>query len=321
MKRLFPNTPEFQFIEKLRCQHDTNSVNQIGDDCVLIDQRIFSKDIMAEGSHYNLNWMSIEEIIEKLFLVNISDINAMGGSPDKALAGVCLNRNWSSSFIQRVAESFKNNALKYEIELIGGDTTAADYSFFSLTISAPAPDHLLKRANARAGDKVYLTGATGLSAAGLHCLNQNLIQPYSSLIQAHKKPDVPLKFGSLLSSMTKRTAAIDVSDGLSSELHHLAFQSEVKIQVYERDIPVHPELKQFCQNQRLDLWDFILNGGEDYQMLFTTSEPIPDSKSILVKTIPKSITCIGEVVLGSGVELIYSNGKKKLISAGGYSHL
>jgi thiamine-monophosphate kinase len=292
------------------------------DDCALLDGWLISTDVSVEGTHFRLDWSSLEEAIEKALLSNFSDINAMGGTTGFVLLGLCLNRRWDKAMQARAADAFAEVCNRYGVRILGGDTVVGDVASFSITVlgKCGSNQNPMLRSNAKVGDWLYVSGQLGASGAGLWAL-QNVPQArslYPEIVGAHLVPKVPLGLGPLVLEKGEGRACIDISDGLSSELHHLALQSGVGIEIQAREIPVHGGVLGLCSAYGLSSEKFWLHGGEEYQLLFTSAL----APSLLVLPLwPFEIHCIGKVIDGSGVTLVTLDGKKKNVELGAWSHL
>ncbi|MDR1759307.1 MAG: thiamine-phosphate kinase [Fibrobacter sp.] len=321
----FPPLGEFRLIEKILARNtplaETGPESRFwipaGDDAAAFDGWLATKDISVENTHFRLDWSSPEQAVRKAVVSNVSDISAMGGAPRSALLGLCLNRNWSEDIQSRIADAFSEELAKRNITVLGGDTVAGDTGMFSVTLIGSAA-RVLRRRGAKPGDFVYLTGAIGRSRAGLWLLEHGKAEAFPELSGFHLSPEIHEGMGEWISRFGEARACIDVSDGLSSELHHLALSSGVRIEVEEEKIPVASGVGDFLKKEGFPAFDFVFNSGEEYQLLFTS----PLSESIFCKmqnSFP--ITCIGTVSEGSGVLLRGRNGVTQNLEAKAWSHL
>ncbi|HSQ41171.1 MAG TPA: thiamine-phosphate kinase, partial [Fibrobacteraceae bacterium] len=261
-----------------------------------------------------------EQAVEKCLLSNLSDINAMGGEAGFVTLGLCLNRSWTREIRERVALAFAQSCAQHRLQILGGDTVAGDYGCFSVTVWGKCVPGAtpLRRSEARPGDWLYVSGNLGASAAGLWMLEHETRDSAAhEMLLLHQRPEPPLGLGARLLS-TGAHCAIDISDGLSSELHHLALSSGVRLEIMDAQVPWHPALEPFCQRQGLDPEFFWLNGGEEYELLFTS----PLSPTLLVLPLwPYRIRCIGRVLPGAGVERLQRDGTRTSIKPGAWSHV
>lgn len=355
---MFPDLGEFRLVQKIldgsvkmkeQGPAFRNWLNA-GDDAAIFDGWLATKDLSVEGTHFRMDWSTPEQAVEKHIVSNISDISAMGGRPRLALFGLCVNKNWSADVRERVARAVADGFARRGIALIGGDTVAADnVGMFSTTLlgvqAGPKP---LFRSGAKPGDSIYVTGTLGKSAAGLWILmnHPELAVEYPELVAYHLSPKINEETGAVLAEMEAGTvpagvefpdieacavtgtalpensrigACMDISDGLSSELNHLSISSQVKMVVEESAIPVDDGVKALCSRFGLNPLEFALNGGEEYELLFTSSEKndIFQEKQTLLGDVYK----IGSVQNGSGVFMHNITGSEENILAQAWSHL
>lgn len=289
-----------------------------GDDCAAFDGWLVTKDMSAENSHFRLDWSTPEQAVEKCIVSNVSDISSMGGEPKIALLGICVNKNWNKLTRERVAKAFADGFRKRGISLIGGDVVSADRGLFSVTLLGRGVGNPLKRSGAKVGDTVYVSSPLGASSAGLWAfLHGKQDDPdLLDVVSEHLCPVIDEKRGARLVHAGVSGGCIDLSDGLSSELNHLALSSGVQIFIDEKKVPIHPGVLRLCKKYGTDPREFWLKGGEDYRLLFTTNV----AKGIFEeKNIP--VYPVGQVLEGSGVILRNLEGKMENLHADCWSHL
>lgn len=292
----------------------------VGDDAAEFDGWLATKDLSVEGTHFRLDWSTPEQAVEKHIVSNISDISAMGGRPRLALFGLCVGKNWSEDTVRRVSAAVAEGFAKRNIALIGGDTVSGDVGMFSTTLVGEqvAPTRLL-RSGARAGDRLFVSETLGRSAAGLWLLQNRPagFEEFQDLIQYHLSPSIREDLGARLASTGVCHGALDISDGLSSELNHLALSSAVSLEVEANRIPVDPRVSEMCSRYGLNPMDFVMDGGEEYVLLFTVSAK---NDIFSVRGFPDGVYEIGTVQEGTGVYML-EEGKKKIVKAQAWSHL
>ena len=292
----------------------------VGDDAAEFDGWLATKDLSVEGTHFRLDWSTPEQAVEKHIVSNVSDISAMGGRPRLALFGLCVGKNWSEDTVRRVSAAVAEGFAKRNIALIGGDTVSGDVGMFSTTLVGEqvAPTRLL-RSGARAGDRLFVSGTLGRSAAGLWLLQNRPagFEEFQDLIQYHLSPSIREDLGARLASTGVCHGALDISDGLSSELNHLALSSAVSLEVEANRIPVDPRVSEMCSRYGLNPMDFVMDGGEEYVLLFTVSAK---NDIFSVRGFPDGVYEIGSVQEGAGVYML-EEGKKKIVKAQAWSHL
>lgn len=328
----FPDLGEFRMIRRFLsagingCFPGDSQTNKPwvgpGDDCACLEDWLITTDMSVEGTHFRLDWSTVEQSVEKCVLSNLSDINAMGAEPGFALISVCLNRSWTSEVQNAVASAFAESLERHKVRILGGDTVVGATGVFSLTLFGKTPDALppAYRSAAKPGEFLYVSNQLGAPAAGLWALQNGLeANPqWADWVGRHRVPEVPLGLGGKLLQFGKLGACIDLSDGLSSELHHIALQSNVKLCILEEQIPVVKGLEIAACAYGFDPRKFWLDGGEEYQLLFSSA--IPPSLLVLAMK-PFEIHCIGSVENGAGVVMMDRNGKEELIRPGSWSHL
>ncbi|MGL1937186.1 MAG: thiamine-phosphate kinase [Fibrobacterales bacterium] len=318
---------EFAFIELIKQKLPKYSKKSnihlgIGDDCAVVThtqgQYVYTTDAMVEGVHFRLDWSSITDVVYKAVVANLSDVNAMGGVPHSMLVTVGIPRTWSSDQKEELAYAIASAATFYEVPVIGGDTVSSHTAFLSISMTGIVEGSLLLRSSALPGHSIYVSGSLGDSAAGLDLLqsgiNDNI---WDALVMAHCRPSFPSRLGKSLSQLKVAVGCMDISDGLSSELNHISVKSEVKMRVYEDLIPISSHLSQFSQKGSESCRKYWLNGGEEYQLLFTIDESANGFRELVQQY---SLTKIGEVLQGTGVLLVDHSGKEQEVSSNAFTH-
>lgn len=326
----FPELGEFKFVKKVLKDAFPLQKNppryrdwlSAGDDCAIFDGWLATKDMSVENVHFRMDWSSPEQAVEKHIVSNVSDISSMGGVPRIALLGLCVNKNWSADIRNRVAAAFSEGFAKRGITLIGGDTVSGDVGMFSTTLlGALGVNEPLLRRGACPGDAVCVAGTLGKSAAGLwvlmnHPEDKNL---FPDLVEYHLSPRIKEMAGAELLRCGVRGAAMDVSDGLSSELNHLALSSKVSIEILQETLPVDPSVVRMAEYYGLSPMNFVMNGGEEYELLFTAHDLSCIARCDKSKT--GEIYRIGTVLEGKNVYIQQTDGSKCIVNAQSWSHL
>ena len=318
---MFPNLGEFNLVRKI-LENRAEFVEQsphfkgwldVGDDCAIFDGWLVTKDLSVENTHFRLDWSTPEQAVEKHIVSNVSDISSMGGIPRLALFGLCVNRNWSAEIRDRVVKAVSDGFAKRGITLIGGDTVAGDVGMFSTTLlgESLSPTPLLRSA-AQPGDDIFVTGTLGKSAAGLWILMNHPedAKRFPELVEYHLCPKIQEDLGRQLALANVRGACMDISDGLSSELNHLSISSQKRFEIDENLLPIDEKVLEMANFYGIDALDLAMNGGEEYEILFTNS----GKNDIFQKR-------IGSVSSGSGVYMVRKNGEKISVNAQAWSHL
>ena len=286
----------------------------IGDDAAAYfsnnEIQLATVDSLVQDIHFSFSYMSWQELGWKSLAVNLSDIAAMGGFPRYALVSLGLPGNTEVEDVIDLYRGMFEIAGKFGVAVVGGDTVSSPVVFISVTVigSAGAKNkNMLKRSAAKAGDKIAVTNYLGASAAGLEMLSKNLkFKPKLSkeLRQAHLMPNPRVAEGQLLIEKGVK-CGMDISDGLVGDLTHICQESKVGAQINIDLVPVSPPVKECFGERALEL---ALNGGEDYELLFTAS---PQVMNKVKKTIQCPVTVIGEITTNKTgkVTLIDSQGK------------
>ena len=301
---------EFDFIQGLISKNNLIELS-IGDDAACFNDILIAKDIMVQDIHFTLK-APLEYIIFKLFTANVSDIAAMGGIAENILLGLAI-----PDFIDKseLVSAIKKATNFYGLNLIGGDTTSSkDKLFLSLTITGKKGKYLLKRSGAQAGDIMCLSRPTGLSKLSLI---QELegkdcgLAPFSHYLM---KAETDL--GQLLGNTFGITSCIDISDGLSSELHHIAKQSRVKIVVDKEKLPLN-----MLNNYTDDTLSYCLESGEEFALLFTVKKNLFQSvKKLILKELKVEIIDIGNIFNGEPKVLLKDEDMVTPLLNLGYEH-
>ncbi len=328
MNRFFSPGREFSLIESLfDVSHFRQDGQGLGDDAFLMhaggETWAVSTDSSVEGIHYRTDWSSLEMALEKALLSNLSDINAMGGRTAFVLFNLGAIKSWDEAQIKRLGECLRKLEISHGFRIVGGDTvTKESGSFFTFTVLGRILGKPLLRSHAYPGQRIYVSGKLGDSAAGLALLQQGLnVQAnpaWGQYFQAHLLPVPPLNLGPCLSELPGPVAAIDVSDGLSSELWHISRQSGCSMQIEWSKLNYDSGLVQLPGG---DAWqDWVLNGGEGYQLLFTGNFTEEELKRIRLAAGLGGVREIGLVGEGQGVTILDQSGTKNELVAKGWSH-
>ncbi|WP_118987808.1 thiamine-phosphate kinase [Photorhabdus sp. CRCIA-P01] len=317
---------EFDLIARYFDRQKTNrrDVNLgIGDDCALMtladkQQLAVSTDTLVSGVHF-LPDISPEDLAYKSLAVNLSDLAAVGADPawlSLALTLPEVDERWLSDFSDSLFEQLRY----YGMQLIGGDTTCGPMSL-TLTIHGLVPaGRALRRAGAKNGDWIYVSGSLGDSAAGLALL-QNRLQisdPVSRnwLVQRHLKPQPRILQGQALRGLA--TSAIDLSDGLISDLGHILKASRCGARINLDALPYSDVMKQYVEPQQALMW--ALSGGEDYELCFTVPERNRGALEIALAHTGAGFSCVGQIMAESEGIRYYSKNKEIKLDLKGFDH-
>ena len=305
----------------------------IGDDAAIIEhidlQTVVTTDLLLEGIHFDLVYTPLKHLGYKAIVVNLSDIYAMMGTPTQVTVSLGISNRFSVEAIKELYKGIETACNFYEVDLIGGDTSA---SLTGLCISVTAlgtveSGKAVKRHTAKSGDLICVSGDLGAAYLGLQILerekqiyleNKN-IQPELDknkyLVERILKPEARRDIvRQLKTNNLSPTSMIDVSDGLSSELMHLCAQSQVGCKVFDENIPIHAEAIQTALQFNIDPTTTALNGGEDYELLFTM-----DKNNLEAIEMMPDVRVIGNIVdKKEGMQLIAKSGKAYELKAQGW---
>jgi thiamine-monophosphate kinase len=262
----------------------------IGDDAAVIDhqglQTLVTTDLLLEGIHFDLTYVPLKHLGYKSVVVNLSDIYAMNGTPQQVTVSIGASSKLTLKAIEELYKGIKLACNHYEIDLVGGDTSASMHGLtISVTALGTAPyERIVYRSGAHSGDLICVTGDLGSAYMGLLLLErENRLfaenpdyRPdfggFHYLLERQLKPEARSELGGLLSKQkVLPTSMIDVSDGLSSDLIHLCEESGTGSHVFAGQIPMHEETQRMAEQLRTSPVAAALGGGEDYELLFTVS--------------------------------------------------
>ncbi len=330
---------EFGLIDHLT-QHFTigqpSTLKGIGDDAAVLDfkdkKAVVSTDLLIEGVHFDLAYMPLKHLGYKAVVVNLSDICAMNARPTQITVSVAVSNRFPLEAMDELFAGIALAAEKYKVDVIGGDTTSSQKGLIiSITAIGEADaDEIIYRDGAKATDLLVVTGDIGAAYMGLQVLerekqvfqvnpnSQPDLDAYTYLIERQLKPEARTDVRTLLHALEiKPTAMIDISDGLSSEILHLCKQGKVGCNLYEDKLPIDPQFINVCEEFNIDSTTVAINGGEDYELLFTIG--IDDYNKI--KGNP-NFTVIGHMVAeNEGVHLITRADTKIGLKARGWDGL
>lgn len=293
---------EFALIDhltkNLKIKHKS-TVKGIGDDAAVLNfnkkKIVVTTDLLIEGVHFDLSYMPLKHLGYKAIIVNLSDVYAMNATATQVTVSVAVSNRFPLEALEDLYAGIETAANIYNIDVIGGDTTS---STTGLLISVTAigeveSDEEVYRNGAKPNDLLVVSGDLGAAYMGLQVLerekevykvnpnNQPDLEAYSYIIERQLKPEARKDVIELLKELkVKPTSMIDISDGLSSEIIHLCKQSKVGCDLYENKIPLDPQVISSCEEFNIDSTTVALNGGEDYELLFTVSqEDFPNIKA------------------------------------------
>lgn len=282
---------EFGLIERLSGGFhvkNTSTIRGAGDDAAVIDAgadyMLLSTDMLVEGIHFDLAYAPLQHVGYKAVAVNVSDIAAMNGRPEQVVVSIAVSNRFSVEAIEELYEGMRLACENYGVDLVGGDTTSS-LSGMILSVSVVgrvSKDQVVYRDGAKANDIICVSGDLGAGYLGLQILerekevylaDQNMqpqLEQYEHLVRKTLRPEARTDIiYELAEQKVKPSAMIDISDGLSSELFHIAKQSKVGVRIFEDKIPIDQTTFQTAVQFHLDPITCALNGGDEYELLFT----------------------------------------------------
>ncbi|HJW94236.1 MAG TPA: thiamine-phosphate kinase [Thermoanaerobaculia bacterium] len=290
-------TTEAQLIERLR-----RHFPKAGDDAAVVGDEVITTDMLVENVDFTTA-IPLRFIARKSLAVNLSDLAAMGATPSHAVVALAIPKHVDADqLVDAIAEAAKHHA----IEIVGGDLSRSEKLVIAVTAVGKTTRPLL-RSGAKAGDRIYVSRPLGAPAAGLALIQRyGGIEPPATLpylqrelanavIQRQIDPQPEVALGKMLGQVDAITSCIDISDGLSSDLAHLCEASNLGAEIEKARIPVFPELHL----AGVDVGDAVLNGGEEYAMLFTSSL----RESELSSRLKRPVYAIGRMSRDRGVKL------------------
>lgn len=289
---------EFGLIDRIRRKFSLtqpNSAFGIGDDAAVIDSgeyyTLLSTDMLIEGIHFDLAYVPIHHLGYKAVAVNVSDIAAMNGKAEQITVSIALSNRFSVEAVDALYDGIKAACLNYKVDLVGGDTTssASGLIISIAVVGRVSRNKIAYRSGARENDIVCVTGDLGGAFMGLQVLEREKqvflanpemqpgLEKYDYIVGRQLKPEARTEIVYDLEEFgVVPTSMIDVSDGLASELLHLSKESNVGIRIYEDKIPIDELTYETAVEFNLDPITSALNGGEDYELLFTIKKSDQD---------------------------------------------
>lgn len=275
--------------EKFSFKNPSTEIS-IGDDAAVINpdgkKVVISTDTLAEGIHFNLGYVPLKHLGYKSVVVNLSDIAAMNAVPTQILISLAVSNRFPVEALEEIYYGISLACEKYNIDLVGGDTTSSQTGLV-ITITAiglESSENIITRKGAKPNDLLVVTGDLGGAYVGLQILErehsvfladpnmQPEMEGYDYILERQLKPEARTDIKQILTDLDiKPTSMIDVSDGLASEILHISEQSAVGFHIYENKVPLDSTTISTADELNLNPTMCALNGGEDYELLFTIS--------------------------------------------------
>lgn len=314
---------EFTFIQKIReraAQHSSEAILGIGDDTAILPERagrerLITADLLIEDVHFKLEYTPMHCLAHKALAVSLSDIAAMGGTPEFSLLTLGIPKSLLSLDWDEFFDSYFALAEKFGVTLIGGDTSSSPDKLVidSIVMGSCERSKAIRRSTAKIGDAIFVTGTLGASAAGLQLLlsGARLSDERNNSLIAHLLPQPRVEFGIAAGAAGLIHSMMDVSDGLVQDLSHICAESNVSAVIDDEAIPIAP-------GANLDL---ALSGGEDYELLFTANHTDEDALQNLAQTCDLRLSRIGEIIHRTTENIfLRRNGNQSPLKTKGFDH-
>jgi thiamine-monophosphate kinase len=289
-------------------------VTGIGDDCAVLrvpagHEMLVTTDFSIENVHFRRDWDPPELIGRRCLTRGLSDIAAMGGEPVAAFLSLAVAADVPQKWVDRFLKGLLQLASEFDVPLAGGDTaqSATGIQADIVVVGSVPKGKAVLRSGAKVGDFIYVTGELGGAGAALARLRAS--QPVGAAYSKHAHPMPQLAVGQWLRRRGLASAMIDLSDGLSTDLEHICEESGVGAEIESALVP-----KAKVEGGKLVALDLTLHGGEDYELLFTSSGKVP------AKVADVTVTRIGRIVRGSEMRMIGADGKSSKLKAAGWEH-
>ncbi len=323
---------EFEFIQHIKKQY---SLSAIGDDCAVLPKdsdtdNVVTTDMLVETIDFRLDWTTPELLGHKALTVSLSDIAAMGAAPRWAMLSIGVPEElWTTDFLDRFYDGYIQHAKRARVELIGGDVSRSpDRLVIDSIVGGEVPKgKAILRSGAKTGDAIVVTFRLGGAAGGLRLLQNgrrltdDLESWEANLINMQLQPWPQLGTGPFLQQIGVISSMIDISDGVSSDLLHICNASGVGARLDREKIPIDPNLHHLWPSPD-EQWNAALNGGEDFQLLFTLpSDQVPQLAENMIGGNDHGLfTVIGEITSNPGIIEVVRDGRTEILEPHGFQH-
>ena len=331
---------EFGLIDKLTenlPRHNASTLTAVGDDAAVLDfgpdrEVLVSCDMLLEGVHFDLTYTPLKHLGYKSAVVNFSDIYAMNGTPRQLVVGLGVSKRFTVEHLEELYAGLRLACEVYGVDLVGGDTTGSRAGLvISATVIGDAPKgEAVLRSGAKPTDLICVSGDLGAAYMGLQLLEREKVASAGRkdfvpdfggkeyLVERQLKPEARKDIvKELREAGIRPTSMIDVSDGLSSEVLHLCKESHTGCRIYEERIPIDYQTAVMAEELNMNLVTAAMNGGEDYELLFT----VPLTAHEAVSKLP-GIRVIGHMSpQDQGCAMIGRNGEEIPLRAQGFTHM
>ena len=323
LPRTIADVGEFGFLARMlpRLPGDGRVVVGPGQDCAVVRvgarSVVLTVDALVEDVHFRAGWLSPRQLGRKSFLVNVSDIAAMGARPRFALVSVGVPPTYPARDLAALQTGIVAAAREVGASVVGGNLTRAERLFVSVTLVADAPTRLITRQGAAVGDRVYVTGTLGDAALGVRVLQGSMRAARgATAVRRYREPQPRLQAGRVLVGTGVLSAMMDVSDGLVQDLGHICEQSGVGAVIRSVAVPRSRVYRALMGDDD----SLALRGGEDYELLFT----VPPARVARLERLRTRLGCpithIGDIVTGRRARVLGASGALRAMRTGGYDH-
>lgn len=327
---------EFGLIDRLTADlkpSDASTLRGVGDDCAVLRYRdsdvLVTTDLLVEGIHFDLTYMPLKHLGYKAVIANLSDICAMNGKARQITVSLAVSARFTVEHLEELYSGMKKACEIYGVDLVGGDTTSSRSGLvISITAIGDAkPEDVVYRDGAKDTDLICVSGDFGAAYMGLQLLEREKVASAGQkdftpdfggkeyLIERQLKPEARFDIlRALAKAGVKPTAMMDVSDGLSSEIMHICHDSRTGCRIYEERIPIDYQTAVMAEELGMNLVTAALNGGEDYELLFTV--PLHDHERVAAI---EGIRIIGHITKPElGCAMITRDGNEITLKAQGW---
>lgn len=279
-------------------------------------------DCQVEDVHFQKAYITPEQLARRSVAVSVSDVGAMGGVPKFILASLGFSGDEDEAYLGKLIDGFRASEKEFGVKLVGGNLSSSEKLFLDVTtLGEVEPDKMVRRSGASPGDAIFVSGTLGDSALGLKLLKDGRnTDEYKYLIGRHLNPGPRLALGRRLALSGAATSMIDVSDGLTLDLERITVQQGVGARIYLDSIPVSSDYTKHAAGYGGDVFADALGGGEDYELLFTSSPGRRNDVREISAALAILITEIGEVVSGPEIAITDRDVKKVSIKRKGFIH-
>lgn len=336
MAKTIAELGEFGLIKHLTKEtiiKNTSTITGIGDDAAIMNYAtndvVVSTDLLIEGIHFDLMYCPLKHLGYKAVAVNVSDIYAMNALPQQITVSIAVSSKFSVEALELLYQGIHLACQRYNVDLVGGDTTSS-LTGLAISITAigkVAQGKAVKRSGAKRNDLICVSGDFGAAYAGLQLLErekkiytetkgaQPKLDGYDYVLERQLKPEARKDiYEKLAANNIEPTSMIDVSDGLSSELLHICTSSDTGCRIYQDKVPINRQTRDALSELHIEPIVAALNGGEDYELLFTVDMDDYSKISLL-----EDITIIGNITDATeGCHIITTSGSFAELRAQGW---